>query len=263
MHINTISDLSNATILVTNDDGIHAPGLEVLEAIARELSSDVWVVAPETEQSGAGHSLSLHQPLRYQQYSPRRFAVRGTPTDCVLMASTKLVSKKIDLVLSGINRGCNLAEDITHSGTVAAAMEGVLCGIPAIALSQMFDMDNPRATIPWDTPRAVAPELIRKIVAGGIPAGRLMNINFPDRSPEDCKGAKVTFTGRRKISKQLDERLDKKGRPYFWVHWGEDVEQQAQGSDLQAINDGYISVSPINVDLTDYEALTALQALES
>lgn len=258
METHTLTDLSHARILVTNDDGIHAPGLAVLEEIAKSLSDDVWVVAPETEQSGAGHSLSLNQPLRYQEHNARRFAVRGTPTDCVLFAYTQLLDKKVDLVLSGINRGCNLAEDITHSGTVAAAMEGVLCGLPAIALSQMFDMDNPKAHIPWETPRQLGAEVIRKIVSAGIPKGRLMNVNFPDLEPGACKGMKISFAGRRKISKQLDKREDIKGRPYYWIHWGADVAEQAPGSDLNAIAKGYISVTPINIDLTDHAALAAL-----
>ncbi len=252
--------LSNARILVTNDDGIHADGIRLLEEIAKKLSDDVWVVAPETEQSGVGHGLSLHNPLRYHQLTERKIAVRGTPTDCVLFAYEKILNRRVDLVLSGINRGCNLAEDITHSGTVAGAMEGVLCGVPAIALSLMFDMDNPQAVIHWETPLAYAADIIRDIARSGIAAGVMVNINFPDCTPEECKGIKLAHTGRRNIGKQLDERYDLKGRPYYWIHWGADaMKEAAVGSDLRAIAENYIAVTPINLDLTDYKLLETMR----
>lgn len=257
----TIEDFSKARILVTNDDGVHAPGLEVMEAIARELSDDVWTVAPEVEQSGVGHGLSLHNPLRYQQLAERKFAVRGTPTDSVLFAYEKLLERRVDLVLSGVNRGCNLAEDITHSGTVAGAMEGTLCGVPSIAMSQMFDMDNPNAVVRWEIPRAMGAEVVRSIMRVGIPRGVMMNVNFPDCGPEECQGVKVAHTGRRNLSKQLDERLDRKGRPYYWVHWGaEAMETATAGSDLRGIADRYITVTPINLDLTDYKVMEVMRS---
>lgn len=255
-----ITDWSEARILVSNDDGIHAPGLKVLEAIARKLSPHVWVVAPETEQSGAGHSLSLHAPLRPQMIEERRYSIKGTPTDCVLFAYEKLMDRKIDLVLSGVNRGSNVAEDITHSGTIAAAMEGTLCGVPSIAMSLAFSMWDAQPTIHWDIPESFGEEVIRKIMSVGLPANVLMNVNFPDCPPAECKGMKFAPTGRRHNSKQLDERFDAKHRPYYWIHWGdEERDRQRPGVDLSCVADKYISLTPINLDLTDYKVMEMMR----
>jgi 5'-nucleotidase len=252
-----ITDWSQTRILVTNDDGIHAEGLAILEAIAHSLSPHVFVVAPESEQSGAGHSLSLHTPLRPQQLGDNRWMVRGTPTDCVLFAFEKVMERKIDLVLSGVNRGSNIAEDITHSGTIAAAMEGTLCGVPSIAMSQGFSMWEANPTVQWDIPRIRGAEVIRSIMAMGIPQGILMNVNFPDCLPEHCtEELRITRTGRRKHGKQLDERLDRKIRPYYWIHWGEEDDHIAHpDSDLTAVAANHISITPINLDLTDYAVM--------
>src|SRR3954467_2287997 len=164
-------------ILISNDDGIDAPGIQLLEKVARELSNDVWVVAPEMEQSGASHSLTTRRPLRLNEVGERRFAVDGTPTDCVLLALKKLLrDRPPDLVLSGINGGSNVGEDLTYSGTVAAAIEATLLGIPAIALSQDFREGHP---IPWDTGEAFAPDMIRRLLKTPWPASTLFNINFP------------------------------------------------------------------------------------
>ncbi len=250
-----ITDFKSKRILVTNDDGIHAPGLNILRDIALELSDDVWIVAPEHEQSGAGHSLSIHNPLRHVQFEERRFAVKGTPTDCVLVAYEVLLERKIDLVLSGVNRGHNLAEDITHSGTIAAAMEGTLCGIPSIAMSLSFEMDETKPKVRWQTPAAHGANVVRKICQAGIPKGMLMNVNFPDCEPDDVQGIRMSYTGRRGGSKHLDVRQDIKGHPYYWVHWGDDEVKHQPGSDLVAISEKAISVTPINLDLTDYKTL--------
>lgn len=166
-------------ILITNDDGIHAPGLQACEKIARELSDDIWIVAPETDQSGVSHSLSLNDPLRLREISERHFAVKGTPTDCVIMGARHIMKDMPDLVLSGVNRGRNCAEDVTYSGTVAAAMEGTVLGIPSIALSQAYAFSTRRAPF-WDTGIAHAPELVRRILKAGMPRDVLVNINFPD-----------------------------------------------------------------------------------
>ena len=175
-------------ILVTNDDGIHAEGLEVLERIARQLSDDVWVVAPESDQSGVAHSLSLSNPLRLRQISDRRFAVAGTPTDCVIMAARSILAEaKPDLVLSGVNRGSNVAEDVTYSGTIAAAMEGTLLGIPSIAISQAY-MPGNRDVIHWDCAEHHAPGIIRRLLEEGIPEDVLFNLNFPNVGPGEVKG---------------------------------------------------------------------------
>src|SRR5580692_4858847 len=166
-------------ILVTNDDGIHAPGLAVAEAIARALTDDVWVVAPETEQSGASHSLTLALPLRLRRISERRFAVAGTPTDCVMMAALHVLKQQPpELVLSGVNWGSNLADDVTYSGTIAGAMEGCALGIPAIALSQAGG-ENARLEIDWSPAQTHGPDLVRQLLAAGWPLGTLINVNFP------------------------------------------------------------------------------------
>src|ERR1700761_8537288 len=165
-------------ILVTNDDGIHAPGLVIAEKIAREISDDVWVVAPETEQSGASHSLTLTAPLRLRKISERRFAVSGTPTDCVMMAALHVLkAQPPELVLSGVNWGSNMADDVTYSGTIAGAMEGCALGIPSVALSQAGDEDS-RERIDWSPGEVRGPGLVRELLAAGWPDGTLMNVNF-------------------------------------------------------------------------------------
>ena len=155
-------------ILITNDDGIHAPGLDVCEEIARALSDDVWIVAPESDQSGVSHSLSLNDPLRLREVAPRHFAVKGTPTDCVIMGARHLMKEMPDLVLSGVNRGRNAAEDVTYSGTVAGAMEGTVLGIKSFALSQAYAASTKR-TPHWETAIKYAPDLIRRVLKAGMP----------------------------------------------------------------------------------------------
>ena len=188
-----VEDLSNLRILISNDDGVNAPGIKVLERIARAISKDVWVVAPEQEQSAAGHSLTIRRPLRVRQLSRRRFAVDGTPTDAVLLGVNHVMKgKRPDLVLSGINRGSNLGEDVTYSGTVAAAMEATILGIPAIALSQFINHPHP---VKWATAEYWAPDIIRRIMAVGWGRNVLMNVNFPDVLQSHVTGIEVTRQG--------------------------------------------------------------------
>jgi 5'-nucleotidase len=179
-------------ILITNDDGIHAEGLDICEKIARVLSDDVWVIAPEHDQSGVAHSLSLNDPLRLRQVGERRFAVRGTPSDCVIMGALHLLNEKCpDLVLSGVNRGSNAGEDVIYSGTVAGAVEGTMLGIPSLALSQAYR--SRRGGKPyWETCLLFAPDIIRRVVAEGTPRDVLINVNFPDCPPEEVKRIAVT-----------------------------------------------------------------------
>lgn len=166
------------------------------------------------------------------------------------------MDRKVDLVLSGVNRGSNLAEDITHSGTVAAAMEGTLCGVPSIAMSLAFSMWDAAPTLHWELPAQRGAEIVRQIMSIGIPQNILMNVNFPDCPPEDCKGVRVAPTGKRHNTKQLDERTDAKHRPYYWIHWGdEDKDKEREGVDLSCVAEKYISITPINLDLTDYEVM--------
>jgi 5'-nucleotidase len=249
-------------ILVTNDDGIHAPGLKVMEKIAASLSKDVWVVAPEEEQSGTAHSLSLANPLRLRKLSNRKYAVRGTPTDCVLMAVRSIVTdeKKFDLVLSGVNRGQNIADDVTYSGTIAAAMEGVQLSIPSIAMSQAFGFDsmhkgdekpNAKRIIRWGTAEAMAPGIIRKLLKQGWPADVLININFPDCAVAQVKGIEVTRQGKRDQSLvHIDARIDARANPYYWLGFERIPSNPPKGTDLRAIYDGYVSVTPLHMDLT-------------
>jgi len=235
-------------ILISNDDGIAAPGLKLLERIARSLTRDVWVAAPETEQSGAGHSLTLHRPLRARRISRRRFAIDGTPTDSVMLAINNLIpGRKPDLLLSGVNRGSNLADDVTYSGTIAAAFEATLLGVPAIAFSQRYANGHP---VKWATAEHHAPGLIRRLVEIGWPDDVTINVNFPDAVADKVIGVAVCHQGRRKFGDVLTERIDPRGRPYFWIgemrHENEDV----PGTDVSAVNAGAIAVTPLHLDMT-------------
>jgi 5'-nucleotidase len=247
-------------ILLTNDDGIHAPGLEVLEKIARALADDVWIVAPETDQSGVSHSLSLNDPLRLREVDDRRFAVKGTPTDCVIMGVRHLLSdKKPDLVLSGVNRGRNAAEDVTYSGTVAGAIEGTVLGVPSLALSQAYS--SARRNKPhWETSIAHAPNLIRRVLAAGMPRDVLVNVNFPDCAPDDVRGIAVTTQGKRDQELlRIEPRHDGRGNPYYWVAFARgELANVPGGSDLAALADNRISVTPLRLDLTDEPFMTRL-----
>jgi 5'-nucleotidase len=240
-------------ILLTNDDGIHAQGLKILESIARELSDDVVVVAPESDQSGVAHSLSLSDPLRLREISPRHFAVKGTPTDCVIMGVRKIMADhKPDLVLSGVNRGQNVAEDVTYSGTIAGAMEGAILGVPAIALSQAYGGVVGRASIAWDATEAHAAPLIRRILSAGIPPGGLVNVNFPPCGADEVKGVAFTRQGKRNAElMRVEERRDGRGFPYYWLMFQRGEMSFDDDTDLAALAGQKISVTPLRLDLTD------------
>lgn len=244
-------------ILVTNDDGIHAEGLAVMEEIARQLSDEVWVVAPETDQSGVAHSLSLSNPLRLRQIAERRFAVSGTPTDCVIMAVRSIMAEaRPALVLSGVNRGQNVAEDVTYSGTIAAAMEGTLLGIPSLAISQAYGPQG-RDAIRWDCVAQHAPGVIRKLLAEGVPKDILFNLNFPNVDPAQVAGVAVTVQGRRDQElMRLEPRHDGRGNPYFWIAFARGRSEPANGTDLRALSEKKISVTPLELDLTHEPTLT-------
>ena len=254
-----LPDLSAARILVSNDDGINAPGIKVLERVARSLSRDVWVVAPETEQSAAGHSLTIRRPLRVRRLSARRWAVDGTPTDSVLLGIRHIIKgRRPDLVLSGVNRGANLGDDITYSGTVAAAMEAVILGVPAIAFSQYLTPDQP---VRWSTAEHWAAGIVRRLTAAGWSRSALINVNFPDVAHGHVTGIEVTCQGKRKIGEQLAERLDPRGEPYVWIGAQRAEERAIPGTDLEAVCRGAISVTPLNVDLTDRAAMRGLETV--
>ncbi|MDF1720776.1 MAG: 5'/3'-nucleotidase SurE [Minwuia sp.] len=243
-------------ILLTNDDGIDAPGLAAMEKIAGELTDDVWVVAPQQEQSGAGRSLSLSNPLRLHRRGDRRFAVGGTPTDCVMMAVRHVLDGRPDLILSGVNRGANIAEDITYSGTVAAAMEGTLLGIPSIAMSQIGYADQ---VIRWETAVQHAPGIVRRLLVNGWPKDVLININYPDVEPDEVNGVHVVPHGRRDQSDvTIDERADGRNIPYYWIGMRRQKAMPPPGTDIGTIWRGGISVTPISLNLTDRDALDPL-----
>ena len=249
-------------ILVTNDDGIHAPGLSAAETIARSLSDDVWVVAPETEQSGASHSLTLADPLRLRQVSERRFATTGTPTDCVMMACAEILKdKKPDLVLSGVNRGSNIADDVTYSGTIAGAMEGTALGIPSIALSQAYGFEE-GYRVRWNCAETRGPGVIRKLVEIGWPQPQevLMNVNFPDCEPEDVAGVEITEQGKRDMQTAvMDRRVDMRNNPYYWIGFKRVRSNPAKGTDLAAIYEKRISITPLHLNLTEHKVLARLK----
>lgn len=252
-------DLAQARILVTNDDGIHAPGIKLLVKVARSLTKDVWVVAPELEQSAAGHSLTVRRPLRIRQVAQRRFAVDGTPTDAVLLAINHiLAAKKPTLCLSGINRGGNMGEDVTYSGTVAAAMEATLLGVPAIAFSQVFRSPAP---VKWSTAEHHAATIVRRLVQKAWPANVLINVNFPDVLAAAVKGVSVVAQGRHKIGDQLVENHDPRGVPYYWIGAMRKEDATRRGTDIAAVNDGMIAVTPLFLDLTHRPTMRHLDAL--
>lgn len=250
-------ELDGARILVTNDDGYSAEGIAVLTRIARTFTDDVWVVAPETNQSGTGHSLTLLRPLRLRQIEEKRFAVDGTPTDCVLLAVHEVLKdRKPTLVLSGVNQGYNLGEDVRYSGTISAAIEGMVLGIPAIALSQFVPPDG---KAPWDTAEAHGPDLIRQLCAGGWPADTVISVNFPPCAPEQITGIRATTQGRQKTGDEVIRGTDPRGRPYFWVGAMLKARDAVPGTDIAAVRDNAISVTPLALDTTDRATLKELK----
>ena len=248
-------------ILLTNDDGINAPGLVTLEAIARQLSDDIWIVAPSEEQSGAGHSLTLTRPLRIRQHEERRFSVTGTPTDSVMLALGKVMDAKPDLILSGVNRGANLAEDVTYSGTVAAAMEGTLAGIRSIALSQAYSREGVGDDVSFAAAKSWGAKVLRPLLDVALPTNTLLNVNFPATVPDAVKGVRVTAQGFRDYSRLgIVTNRDPRGYEYHWFALGGAKETPAHASDLEAVIEGYVSVTPLTLDLTDRATMAALAA---
>ena len=236
-------------ILCSNDDGIHARGLESLEKIARALSHDVWVVAPQDEQSGAARALTLAHPIRIRQYDERRFSVTGTPSDAVLMGVNEILKdKKPDLILSGVNNGQNLAEDVTVSGTIAAAFQGMSMGIPSVALSlARLARDKAR----WETPEAHGAAIVSDLLKAGWPDDVVININFPDKAPQEVKDIDVTRQGRRDAFQlYAEKRQDLRGGEYFWYGYTGALSNPPEGTDLRAIYDGRVSITPLHLELT-------------
>jgi 5'-nucleotidase len=247
-------------ILLTNDDGIGAPGLAVLERIAAPLATDLWVVAPLEEQSGTGHSLTLTRPIRLHKMGEQRFAVAGTPTDAVMMALAHLMKDaRPDLILSGVNRGANLAEDATYSGTVSAAMEGALAGVPSIALSQDYARAGMGADVPFAAAEAWGERVLKPLLDYPMARGTLLNVNFPACLPEDVQGVRVVQQGLRDYGRlRIDKRTDPRGFSYYWFGLAHAVETPGHQTDLEAVADGFVAVTPLHLDMTRHDLLSGL-----
>lgn len=239
-------------ILLTNDDGVAAGGLKVLEALARRFSDDVLIVAPAEEQSGTGHSLTLSRPIRLRRLDERRYAVSGTPTDAVMMALAHVMKDNPpDVILSGVNRGANLAEDVTYSGTVSAAMEGALAGVRSIALSQAYSREGMGDSVPFAAAEAWGERVLAPLIEAPMPVGTLVNINFPARPADEVKGVRVVSQGLRDYGRlRIDQRTDPRGFDYFWFGLGPTVETPGHATDLEAVGEGYVAVTPLHLDLT-------------
>lgn len=250
-------------ILLTNDDGVNARGMAVLEAIARELSDDITIVAPIEEQSGKSRSLTITQPIRLRQLGERRYAVTGTPTDAVMMALAHVMKDAPpDLILSGVNRGANLGEDVSYSGTVAAAMEGALAGIRSIALSQREAVRGSGDQVTFDCAEAWGAKVLRPLIEAPLAPRSLVNINFPPVAPDEVVGVKVVSQGLRDYGGlKLVEGVDPRGYPYFWYGLRRVAHTPAADTDLEAIEQGYVTVTPLHLDLTHRDSLDMLRGI--
>ena len=261
-------NLKNARVLIANDDGFDAPGLQLLEDVAKSLSDEVWVVAPDSEQSATGHSLTLRRPLRIIKRGERRYAVNGTPTDCVLLAVNQIMKHcKPDLVLSGVNKGRNVGEDMTYSGTVAAAMEATLFGIPAIALSQDMNEEDHRDLSQntkriYSSARGYAAQVIRKVTQVAWQKDVLINVNFPAVLSNDVRGIEVTREGRsNKLSDEIIEHRDPRDKRYYWIGQRRGSTKHPVGTDIEAIERDAISITPISMNLTHKPTIKILKGV--
>ena len=249
-----IDNLSKCRILLSNDDGIHSPGLEIMEKIAKSISNDVWIVAPNSEQSGTGHSITLRRPIHIYQKKEKRFSVEGTPTDCVLIAIQHIMKDNPpDLILSGINSGANLGEDVHYSGTVAAAVEGTLQGIPSIAFS-LIGKEEYR----WQVPEFFSKKIIYDICSTDWEKNILFNINFPDAEVNEIKGIRFASQGRHKIGDNLIPRKNPRGQTYIWIGATRVGDLEDKSTDVSIVDNGYISITPLNIDQTHYKTLNRL-----
>lgn len=249
-------------VLLTNDDGINADGFVALQRIAHALTDDVWIAAPESEQSAASRKLTLTEPLRVRKVGPKTFAVAGTPTDCVMLGIQELLDGPPDLVLSGVNRGQNLGEDTTFSGTVAGALQGMALGVPSIALSQALTLFHDEVVARYETAERHAPGIIARLVEVGWPKGVVMNINFPDLPPDRVAEVEVTRQGfRDQHIMHAEKRTDLRGRDYYWMGFQARTQNPPPGTDLHAVYGGKISVTPLHIDLTHLETVHALKGV--
>lgn len=248
-------------ILITNDDGINAPGLVSAEKIARQLTDDVLIVAPETDQSGVAHSLTLSHPLRLRKVGEDKFALNGTPTDCAIMGIREIMDNPPDLVLSGVNSGQNIGDDVIYSGTVAGAIEGALLGVKSIALSQAYNFEEGVRTVKWETCETLAPAIIEKLIGQTFPPKTLVNVNFPNCEVDEIGETVVTSQGEFTHGLFMEKRHDGRGFPYYWIKFGRDVPDQREGSDIMALRERNVSVTPLKLDLTDTRFMDSLSEL--
>ncbi|MBI5741798.1 MAG: 5'/3'-nucleotidase SurE [Nitrospirae bacterium] len=247
------------TILVTNDDGISSPGIKILSKALKPIG-DVYVVAPEAEQSAVAHALTLHRPLKTEKAGRNTFSVNGTPTDCVIISVDKILPRKPDIIVSGINNGANLGDDITYSGTVAAAMEGTLLGVPSIAVSLVRNGDDDSYRKRLSLLKAAAEftiKLAKKVLEKGLPPDTLLNVNVPNVLRP--RGVKFTKQGKPDYYNAVREISDPRGKKYYWICGGAPQWRPDEDYDLEAIQKGYISITPVHLDLTNYEALKRIK----
>jgi len=244
-------------ILVTNDDGVYSPGIQSLAKRLRELDT-VVIVAPDRERSAAGHSMTLHRPLLIEELKESMFSVNGTPTDCVNIAVKGLLKETPKLVVSGINKGPNLGDDVTYSGTVAGAIEGLLLGIPSFAVSL-----NAREDFRFADAAEVAVRTAERVLRDGLPAGTLLNINVPNLPVDEMQGTRITRLGKRIYHQMTVERVDPRGKKYYWIGGGEPDWEREEGTDLDAVDRKLVSITPLHLDFTDYSSFDRLRAMES
>jgi len=252
----TATKPSSVNILLTNDDGFRAKGIETLREALAPLGR-VIVVAPEREQSAAAHALTLTSPLRIDWVNEDTISVNGTPTDCVLLAMRGLLECRPDLLMSGINHGPNLGDDVTYSGTVAAAFEGTLLGLPSIAMSVTSWQD-----CDFRAAAAFAPRIARAVLGHGLPEGALLNVNVPSLAPEAVKGVMITKLGKRIYRDAVVKKTDPRGRDYYWIGGKAPIWYPGDETDFDAIEAGMISITPLHLDLTDYKSLDLLRSWE-
>ena len=238
-------------LLLTNDDGVHAEGLAALARALADLG-DAYVIAPEREQSACGHALTLHRPLRVDRLDERRFAVNGTPSDCVNLGVLGFLPERPVLVIAGVNHGSNLGDDVTYSGTVSAAMEGTLLGVPSIAVSLVTGGDLAGAA-------QLARLIVTHALVTGLPRKTLLNVNVPKDPP---RGIRLTRLGHRVYSEKIVEQEDPRGRTHYWIGGGSPEWEELAGTDMGAIHEGYVSVTPLHLDLTNHRALDQLADLQ-
>lgn len=241
-------------VLISNDDGVHAPGITIL---AKELSTfvDIDVVAPDRNRSGASNSLSLSRPLKVKQLENGYYSVEGTPTDCVHLALTGFLSQVFDMVVSGINDGANLGDDVLYSGTVAAAMEGRYLGLPAIAMSMVGDTIKH-----YETGAYIAKQLVGKLSTHSLPSQTILNVNVPDLPIEQIKGLQVTRLGTRHGAQPLVKDQDPRGRPIYWIGLPGEAADCGPGTDFCAVKEGYVSITPLHLDMTNYKMFDQLSS---